>query len=86
MTHEEKEFVGQTKVSLENQLIKLAQPVPWLIAHNRRRSVRQMEEILEQREKQKGEIKKALGVLSGEISGGISFIRDKDKQILGFKV
>lgn len=86
LTPEEQEFVDLSRGGLESQLKELEQPVSWYIAHGKRRPVRQMNEILEQRKEQRRDTERALGILSGNIPGEISFIRDKDKQILGFKV
>lgn len=86
LTPEEQEFVNLSRVSFESQLKELARPIPWHVAHGRRRSRKQMQETQGRRKKQIGEVERALQTLRGDGNIEITFIRDdKDGTILGFK-
>jgi len=85
MAKEEEQFIVDTIPKLESQLKSLEEPIFWTIAHHRRRSVKQMAGARSQREKQKDDVKKALLTLRGDGNIEVTFIRDKDGNISGFK-
>lgn len=86
MAKEEEQFIVETVEKLEVQLDQLKKPIPWHIAHGRRRSQRQMQQVREQRGEQMSEIERALQALKSDGHLEITFIRDQDGHISGFKI
>jgi len=83
---EEEQFIADTIEKLGSQLEKLERPVPWHVAHGRRRSQQQMQKIRDQRKEQMSEVGRALQALKSDGHTEITFIRDQDGHISGFKI
>ncbi len=83
---QEEQFIIETIEKLESQLGGLKEPIPWFIAHGRKRSRRQMREVQGQRKEQIDEVERALQALRDDGNIEITFIRDKDGTISGFKI
>lgn len=86
MAKEEEQFIVETIEKLEAQFEWLNKPIPWHISHGRRRSQRKMQEIRDQREKQMSEVERALQALKSDGHLEITFIRDQDGHVSGFKI
>ena len=86
VSKEEEQFIAETIKKLESQLGGLKEPIPWHVAHGRRRSEKQMRQIRNQRGEQIPEVEKALQALRSDGNMEINLIRDRDGEIVGFKI
>lgn len=75
------QFIGR----LAESAADLEKPVSWYVAPGRRRSRRQMNEAIRQREKQLGDVETALGILQSKTQSTVKFFQNEKGKVVGFK-